>query len=148
MNKEGFRSLSLSLLTLGLLLLGRDLQVRNLTSTCLFACWLGCSGHTFPSAEPLWMPGAHRWGGLQCTLGTPQAGLRLPNSPTSPPPLPHLWAPISPGPAQRPPPCFPSHSCPCHSSAHSNQSGLLKMSSCWSYSPVALLIRGFLSCLE
>lgn len=40
MRQEAFRSISLSLLTLGLLLLGRHLQVGNRTSTHLSACLL------------------------------------------------------------------------------------------------------------
>ena len=55
-------------------------------------------------------------------------------SPSSSPPLPPPWPPISPGPAQRPSPCLPSHSSPCLSCAHSNQGGLLKTSSYWHYS--------------
>ena len=95
MSKEAFRPISFSFLNLGLLLPERDLQVRNLTSTCLCGCWLGCLGYTFPSGEPLEMPGVPSVGWAPVCLGDHIGGAKTTNWPhlssssasPSPPPI-------------------------------------------------------------
>lgn len=139
MCKEAFRPISLSFLHLGLLPPERHLQVRNLTSTCLAGCRLGCSGYMFPSGEPMGMPGGP-WVRLRDHIGGAETTNRPHLSSSARPHLPWTSTEASSLP--------PLTLCPLPFSRAQQTEWVFKMSSCWCYFPVALPISGFPLCPE
>lgn len=125
--KEAFRPISLSFLNAGLLLTGRHLQVRNLTSIGPVAGQNAQATHSL--WQVLWMPRSPLVGWVPAHLGYHMGGAETRSWPhlSSSTALP--WPPISPGPAKRPPPML-APAIPLHTEI---RVGFLKMSSCWHY---------------